>query len=121
MRLGIREFESTPMNLAEAIEVLFILKPYAKGVVAGETILDKFDNLISQIQERDPMDLIRLLAYMLHTDGDEFIESIRKQEITGTDAITALSEGFRINSLPDLLETGYFLGILPIGWEKSDD
>ena len=83
MRLGIREFELTPMNLAEAIEVLFILKPYAKGMMEGETILDRFDSLVGQIQERDPIDLIRLLAYLLHTNGDDLIESIGKQEISG--------------------------------------
>ena len=119
MRLGTRDFELVPMNLVEAIETMFILKPYVEKMMEGETVFDKFENLVGQIQERDPNDLIRLLAYMLHIDADEIIESIEKQELAGVDAVTALTEGFKINSLPDLLNSGFILGILPRGW--SDD
>jgi len=119
MRLGTKDFELIPMNLIEAIETMFVLKPYVEKMMEGETIFDKFESLIGQIQGRDPNDLIRLLAYMLHIDADEIIESIEKREIIGPDAITALTEGFKINPLPDLLNSGLILGILPRGWGKD--
>lgn len=119
MKLGTKDFESTPMNLIEAIETMFVLRPYIEKMMEGETVLDKFDNLIGEIQERDSYDLIRLLAYMLHIDADEIIEGIEEREIVGADAVTALSEGFKINPLPNLLDSGLILGIFSRGWNDA--
>ena len=113
--IGGIEYQATPMNLVEAVEVMFTLAPYVPSLVEQKELIDSLDVLLKEAQEQDPMDLFRLLAYMLHTDAEELILN----GASGEEVVTALASCWQENSLPDLIDAAFMLGIVSARW--SDD
>jgi hypothetical protein len=109
---GGEEYPITPMSLIEAIEVMFILVPYIEDMVKHEELIDITKSLLDQIRDNESIDLMRLLAHMLHTDAEKLIS----YKVTGAEAAIALSANIQINSIVELVNTAYILGISPIGW-----
>jgi len=113
--LGKKTYELTPMSLVEAVEVMFIARPYAKILLAKTDFLEMLTNLITSILDRDPADAFRFLAYMLHVDADELIDG----GVGGDEVSIALASGFNVNSITDLLDVAHLLGIIDMG--ESDE
>ena len=113
--VGGKTYKATPMNLHEVFEVMFVLAPYVLSFHGKEDIVGKLDSFIDAIQENDPFDLFRLLAYMLHVDAEELIT----EDTQGYEIALALVTGFEVNSLPILIETAYALRIADTGWDDE--
>lgn len=113
--LGKKTYELTPMSLVEAVEVMFIARPYAKILSAKTDFLEILTNLITSILEHDPADAFRFLAYMLHVDADELID----ESVGGDEVSIALASCFNTNSITDLLDVAHLLGIIDMG--ESDE
>jgi len=104
-----KELQVTPMNPMEAAMVMFVLKPYAHIFREETELPELIQRLIDSVKEKDPADIFRLLAYMLHEDADALIS----EHVGGSDVIVALAKCFEINSVPLLTKIAYELGI----WE----
>lgn len=115
IEIGGKTYKATPMNLHEAFEVMFVLAPYILSFHGKKEIVDKFGSFVDAIQEKDPFDLFRLLAYMLHVDAEELIT----EDVQGYEIALALVTSFEINSLPALIETAYALRITDTGWDNA--
>jgi hypothetical protein len=113
--IGGKDYSVTPMNLHEAFEVMFVLSPYVLSFHGKEDILGKLDSFIDAIKEKDPFDIFRLLAYMLHVDAEELIN----EEVQGHEVAMALVTGFQVNSLPNLIDIAYALRIADTGWDDA--
>jgi hypothetical protein len=113
--VGDKDYDVTPMNLHEAFETMFVLSPYILSFRNKEDFLGKLDDFIDAIKEKDPFDMFRLLAYMLHADAEELIN----EKVQGHEVAMALMTGFQVNSLPDLIDTAYALRIADTGWDDA--
>lgn len=111
--IGGKDYPLSPMNAQEATELMFVLTPYAKSLSLKKDPLNKLGALFEEIKERDPADLFRMLAYMLHVDAEELIN----KRVAGHEVATALASCLSINSLPDLINIAYTIRIVDTGWE----
>jgi len=109
--LGKKTYELTPMSLVEAVEVMFIARPYAEILSAKTDFVEILTNLITSILKHDPADAFRFLAYMLHVDADELID----KNVGGDEVSIALASCFNTNSITDLLDVARLLGIIDLG------
>jgi len=116
IKLGERQFEFEPMNINEALEAMFVLAPYVEGMSRNDRILGKLSELMNQIEQRDPNDFIRLMAYMLHIDANELIV----EGIPGEEWFKAFAILLAENNASELVNAAFFLGIATSPWERYD-
>jgi hypothetical protein len=110
--IGGKKYPLTPMNPHEATAAMFVLTPYIRPLALDIDPLDKLAALFEKIQEENPVDLFRMLAYMLHVDAEELIH----EDVKGSELVHALAECFSVNSLPDLINMAFSMRIVEIGW-----
>lgn len=103
-----------PMNTRRAIEAIKILAPYVPDISLETEPLSVIRVLLEKIQERNPVDSIRLVA-LLHsvkvTEVADFLDQGK-----GRTLISALGKGFAANPLPDLVNAGVLFGLIAEEW-----
>jgi len=108
----------SPMTIYEAIEVVKILSHYSEEIVATEQEPLKITrSLVRQIKEKNPIDIFRLISLMHHRDIEDVAEDLREDD--GIMTVTAISQGFQVNSLPDLINAGVMFGISNVRWNDG--
>jgi hypothetical protein len=102
-----------PMSLREAIECAKILVPHVAALRQSENGLDLVDAVLHTVG-KDPVDVLRILAYMEHRPIEAVALDYQTQ---GAEAmLRGLSEGMRVNPLPDLIEASFVLGLTNERW-----
>lgn len=101
-----------PMTIREAIEAVKILAPYAPEILASTTLANMVKTLMRAINERQPVDSMRLLSLMEHRTLESLSEDYGERG--GTAFALALARGFVINSPLDLLKMGASLGLVTL-------
>lgn len=106
----------SPMNIYEAIEVIKILSQYSEEIIATEQeSLKVTRSLVRQIKEKNPIDIFRLISLMHHLDIEKVADDLKEDD--GTMTIVAMSQGFSVNGLPDLINAGAIFGLSNVRWD----
>jgi hypothetical protein len=102
------------MDLYELSAFMFMLKPYVDELIGGmeKGPIEMLQGLMQKVSGRDPADIFRLLAMMYHVDAVtfEYDKSIKPSEL-----VSAFVDGFSENKLPDMIQSGFALGLYDRG------
>lgn len=104
------------MNFAEAIEAAKIITPYVPVLRQHTGGVAFFRNLLKVVGEDDPMQVIRLVALMEHRDIEEVIRDYHGQPDR---FLSAVANGLTANSLPELVEMAWFIGLSKERWSNG--
>lgn len=103
-----------PMTLREAIECAKILVPYMADLRQAESGLDLVELVLTRVGGDEPTQVLRMLALMEHRSLQEVVLDYQPQ---GAEAmLRALSEGMRVNPVPDLMEAAYLMRLTDERW-----
>jgi hypothetical protein len=105
-----------PMQMGPAIETMKILRHYSVSIRQETDPMTLVLILVREIQERQPSDLVRLASLMHRISPDEVMEKVKGADDQASTFYRILVEGFIANPLPDLINTGYMIGIIEQGW-----
>jgi hypothetical protein len=104
------------MNIYRAVEVIKIIKPY-KDVLNNSSKWDglkMITNLIEAMADDSPTLVTRMMALLYGRELGDIVEELKDKP--GLEVATILTNGFVVNPIPDLIESGFALGIFDQGW-----
>ena len=108
--------ELAPMNIYRAVELIKIIKPY-KDVLNNSSKFDGLKmvtNLIHVMAEDNPTLVTRMMALLYGKELGDIVEELKDK--SGLEVAAILTKGFVVNPIPDLIESGFALGLLDQGW-----
>ena len=98
-----------PMTIREAIEVMKMLAPIAPKITQAENAPAMIRIIMDHFSEVDPTMTLRIMSLMYHEPIETLVSTL--EDKSSADFFTMLVEGFVVNSLADLIEGIYVLGM----------
>jgi len=97
------------MNIREAIEVMKMLAPIAPEIIQADNAPAMIRIIMDHFTEVDPTMTLRIMSLMYHEPMESLIVILEKK--SSPEFFSMLVEGFVVNSLADLIEGIYVLGM----------
>jgi len=99
-----------------AVELIKLIKPY-QGILNNSSKfsgIEMVTKLISSMAEDSPTLVTRMMALLYGKELGDIVEELKDK--SGLEVATILTKGFVVNPIPDLIESGFALGLLDRGW-----
>jgi len=101
-----------PMNINEAIEMMFIIGPHAREIIVmskEKTAGEIMSALLKWMREDSPINYLRVWSLMMHKDIEECASDLKEK--SAEELFRGITELLVINPLMDLAAAAIILGL----------
>lgn len=108
-----------PMQIGTAIEVMKILTPHTEALKEARHGISLIGILVGEFKKTDTTEnILRILSLVYKMPVDEIVKLLGGA--SGEDVTTMLSNGFAVNSIPDLVNASFVLRLSETGWHDAN-
>jgi hypothetical protein len=98
------------MTIREAIEVMKMLAPIAPEITQADNAPAMIRIIMDHFADVDPTMTLRIMSLMYHEPIETLVAAL--EDTSSPEFFSMLVEGFAVNSLADLIEGIYVLGMV---------